>query len=69
MTQIDKHILRTYKPEFENRRQSCSIVSDGPLKVLDVCREEFEYILGAEGLKEIEKLFNEETSLSIASTI
>jgi hypothetical protein len=37
--------------------------------VLDVCREEFEYILGTEGLKEIEELFDEETSLSIAGTI
>jgi hypothetical protein len=39
------------------------------MTVFDVSREEFEYILGAEELKEIEKLFNEETSLSIASTI
>ncbi len=66
---IDEHVLTTYEPEFTNRRQCCSIVSDGPLKVLDVCREEFEYILGTEGLKEIEELFDEETSLSIAGTI
>jgi len=39
------------------------------MTVFDVSREEFEYILGAEELKEIEKLFNEETSLLIASTI
>jgi hypothetical protein len=66
---IDEHVLTTYEPEFTNRRQCCSIVPDGPLTVLDVCREEFEYILGAEGLKEIEELFHEKTSVSIASTI
>ena len=66
---IDEHVLTTYESEFTNRRQCCSIVSDGPLSVLDVCREEFEYILGTEGLKEIEELFHEENSPSIASTI
>jgi hypothetical protein len=30
--------------------------------VLDVCREEFEYILGTEGLEEIEKVFEEAMS-------
>jgi len=66
---IDEHVLTTYEPEFTNRRECCSIVAEGPLTVLDVCREEFEYILGAEGLKEIEELFEEKISLPIASTI
>jgi hypothetical protein len=66
---IDEHVLTTYEPEFTNRRQCCSIVSDGPQTVLDVCREEFEYILGAEGLKEIEKLFNSGISFSNMSTL
>ncbi|MCX6121851.1 MAG: DUF3109 family protein [Ignavibacteriales bacterium] len=66
---IDEHVLTTYEPEFTNRRQCCSIVADGPMTVLDVCREEFEYILGTEGLKEIEELFHEEPSLSLASTL
>jgi hypothetical protein len=66
---IDEHVLTTYEPEFTNRRQCCSIVSDGPLTVLDVCREEFEYILGTEGLKEIEELFREANAQSIARTI
>jgi Fe-S-cluster containining protein len=61
---IDDHVLTTYEPEFTNRRQCCSIVSDGPLTVLDVCREEFEYILGADGFMEIEKLFHEGISIS-----
>jgi hypothetical protein len=66
---IDGHVLTTYEPEFTNRRQCCSIVTDGPLTVLDVCREEFEYILGTEGLKEIEVLFNNEISFPIAKTL
>ena len=49
---IDEHVLTTYEAEFTNRRQCCSIVTDGPMTVLDVCREEFEYILGVEGLEE-----------------
>ncbi|MGD0037149.1 MAG: hypothetical protein ABSC53_07650 [Bacteroidota bacterium] len=69
MTQINRHILRKYKPEFANQRQFCSMVSDVPMTVFDVCREEFEYILRVEGFKEIEELFNGKTSLSIASTI
>jgi Protein of unknown function (DUF3109) len=66
---IDEHVLTTYEPEFTNRRQCCSVVSDGPLNVLDVCREEFEYILGVEGMHEIEELFDEEPSLSISRII
>ena len=66
---IDEHVLTTYEPEFTKRRQCCSVVSEGPLKVLDVCREEFEYILGAEGLKEFEELFEEEPVVSISSTV
>jgi hypothetical protein len=66
---IDEHVLTTYEPEFTNRRQCCSIVPDGAMTALDVCREEFEYILGAEGLMEIDGLFDKETARSIASTI
>jgi hypothetical protein len=62
-------VLTTYEPEFTGRRQCCSIVSSGPLSVLDVCREEFEYVLGTEGLKEIEELFHAENALSIANTL
>jgi hypothetical protein len=66
---IDEHVLTTYEPEFTNRLQCCSIVSDGPLTVLDVCREEFEYILGTDGLKEIEELFSRDISFSVVSAI
>jgi hypothetical protein len=61
---IDNHILTTYEPEFTNRPECCSIVPVGSMTVLDVCREEFEYILGAEGLKEIEPLFTESSQVS-----
>ena len=59
---IDEHVLTTYEPEFTNRQQCCSIVSEGPMTLLDVCREEFEYILGADGLKEMEELFHHQIS-------
>jgi len=65
---IDEHIIKTYEPDFTNRRQCCSTVSHGPLTVLDVCREEFEYILGTEGLKEITEIYNEKPSLPIVGT-
>jgi hypothetical protein len=57
---IDRHVLTTDDPEFTNRSQCCSIVPEGTLTVLDVCREEFEYMLGTEGLEEIEQVFMKE---------
>ena len=66
---IDNHVLTTYEPEFTNRQECCSIVPQGPQSALDVCREEFEYILGADGLREIEKLFHDHISLSTMSSL
>jgi Fe-S-cluster containining protein len=66
---IEGHVLTTHEPEFTNRTQCCSSTPVGSLTVLDVCREEFEYILGADGLKEIEQLFHEETAPSTVSVI
>ena len=66
---IDDHVLTTYEPEFTNRQQCCSVVPQGSQTALDVCREEFEYILGAEGLKSIEELFDAERSISTVSTV
>jgi Fe-S-cluster containining protein len=54
---IDDHVLTTYEPEFTNRSQCCSIVPNGTQTVLDICREEFEFILGPDGLQEVEQLF------------
>ena len=66
---IDDHVLTTYEPEFTNRQQCCSVVSQGPQTALDVCREEFEYILGVEGLKSMEALFQAERSESTVRTV
>jgi hypothetical protein len=66
---IEGGVLTTDEPEFTKRRQCCSTVAEGPLTVLDVCREEFEYILGTEGLKEIEALFNEKETLPLTRTL
>jgi hypothetical protein len=56
---IDEHVLTTYEPEFTNRPQCCSVGAEGALTVLDVCREEFEYMLGTDGLREVEQLFEQ----------
>jgi hypothetical protein len=66
---IDRHVLTMDDPEFTKRSQCCSIVPEGSLTALDVCREEFEYILGAEGLLEIEKVFNEEVMSPLVSPV
>jgi hypothetical protein len=66
---IDEHVLTMDDPDFTNRSQCCSIVPDGLITVLDVCREEFEYILGAEGLEEIEKVFKEEVASPVVSVV
>jgi Fe-S-cluster containining protein len=66
---IDGHVLTTDDPEFTNRSQCCSIVPDGSLTVLDVCREEFEYILGTEGLEEIEQVFKKEVASLLVNIV
>jgi Fe-S-cluster containining protein len=66
---IDGHVLTTDDPEFTNRSQCCSVVPQGSLTVFEVCREEFEYILGADGLKEIEKIFHEANASPEVNTL
>jgi len=61
--------LTTDDLEFKNRSQCCSIIPDGSLTMLDICREEFEYILGTEGLEEIEKLFKDEVGSPLVSAV
>jgi len=63
---IDEQVLTTYESEFTNRRQCCSISEQGSLTIFDVCKEELEYILGAEGLQEMYDLFHH-ASLSSAA--
>jgi hypothetical protein len=57
---IDGHVLTVDDPDFTNRPQCCSVVPDGSLSIFDVCREEFEYILGMEGFQELERMFSQE---------
>jgi hypothetical protein len=66
---INGPVLTTGDPEFTNRSQCCSIVPDGSLTVLDICREEFEYILGTEGLEEIEKVFKDEVGSPLVNAV
>ncbi len=56
---IDGHVLTIDETDFINDPQCWCIVPNGSLTVLDICREEFEYILGSEGLEEIEKIFED----------
>lgn len=40
--------------DFTERKECCSTVENGTLTVLDVCREELEFMLGPEGLSELQ---------------
>ena len=42
--------------DFTNRPSCCSSVDDGHQSVFDVCGEELEYMLGAEGASELRKM-------------
>lgn len=66
---IDQHMLTLDDPEFTNRPQCCTVVPEGSLSAFDVCREEFEYILGQDGLREIEKVFINEMETSSVEVI
>jgi hypothetical protein len=66
---IERHKLTMDRLESHHRPQCCSDVPDGLLTVLDVCREEFEYIYGAQGIEEVEKLFHEEVVAAVASAV
>jgi hypothetical protein len=63
---IEGHVLTLHEADFTNRQQCCSTVPAGTLTALDVCREEFEYILGTEGLREIEELFQKSAASVMA---
>ena len=65
---IEGHVLTIHESDFTNRHQCCSTIGEGPLTVLDVCREEFEYILGSEGLKEIDALFQKQAARPLTGT-
>jgi hypothetical protein len=50
---IDHGVLMIDQPEFVQRPGCCTGVPDGPRRAIDVCREEFEFVLGEEGYKEL----------------
>ncbi len=50
---LDNGVLVTDDPDFTDRTECCSTINGGELTVLDVCREELEFVLGTEGLDEL----------------
>jgi hypothetical protein len=54
---LDGGVLTTYDADFSERPACCKAVQNGEQSILDICREELEFMLGSEGLKEFEKIF------------
>jgi hypothetical protein len=44
------------QPEFVDRPECCTALPSGSQSILEVCREELEFILGESGLRELETL-------------
>ena len=53
---IDAGILTIDDPYFTHRPECCSMIPGGSSSVLEVCAEEFEFVLGAEGMKALREL-------------
>ncbi len=56
---LDEGILTVYDSEFSERSECCMSVHQGEQSILDVCREELEFILGLEGVKEFEEIYSD----------
>ncbi len=56
---IEDGALTIDDEEVTARPQCCSVVPGGKLNVFDVCREELNYVLGAEGVQELRHLADE----------
>ena len=52
---IEDGVLVMEDAEFTGRTACCSVVERGSLTVFDVCREELEFMLGPEGLAELQR--------------
>jgi len=50
---IDEGVVKTDIPEFTERPECCSVVTDGSMSVFDVCEFELRFVLGDEGYKEL----------------
>ena len=53
---IETGVLTIDDPDFTNRPECCSMVPGGNHSVLEVCAEEFEFVLGEEGMKELTEM-------------
>lgn len=53
---IESGVLTIDDPDFTNRHECCSMIPGGSQTVLEVCAEEFEFVLGSEGLKELTEM-------------
>ena len=53
---IESGVLTIDDPEFTNRPECCSMVPGGSSSVMEVCAEEFEFVLGFEGMKALRQL-------------
>ncbi len=53
---IDAGVLTIDDPDFTNRPECCSMIPGGTTSVLEICREEFEFVLGSEGAKALRAL-------------
>jgi Fe-S-cluster containining protein len=50
---IEKGVLTIDDPDFTDRPECCSMIPGGSRSVLEVCAEEFEFVLGKEGMDEL----------------
>ncbi len=62
---LDGGVLTLYEPEFTQRIECCSSVANGTLSILDICREELEFVLGKEGVEELSMLFKQQTQKAV----
>ena len=58
---IEGGVLETDEPAYTNRPHCCSVIESGDLSPLEVCAEELEFMLGAEGLEELRRIVRERT--------
>ena len=54
---LEEGVLTVYDPEFSERPECCMAVYHGEQSILDICREELEFILGLDGMKEFEEIY------------
>jgi hypothetical protein len=55
---IDAGVLTIDDPDFTNRPECCSMIPGGATSVLEICWEEFEFVLGSEGAKALRAIHN-----------